>query len=279
MPNRLCRKGSIRDISKCSIFKNLVLYCSVGRGSYGIVYAAHGMYNSKKYYFVIKKVINVSIENINHEYNYSRIMSEMGIGPKVYDGFYVSQKNTESHRLLKDRYTQYIVMEKYDESVEELIKKRTTSKRDMMHIISDMINLLYYKIFNTSIVCYDIKPSNFVYRKNKKGTYDIKLIDFGTEFCEEGNITKKRKYWVIIIILVQLATILTHIYYLGSEVNVFDNMKIFKDRMKYIKECHRELKTNEKLASIYSHYIRKGDRTNNSLARLIYEFKTCLIRK
>jgi hypothetical protein len=226
----------------------------LGRGSYGVVYDAEGTYKSNKYKFAIKEIRNVSYSDINNEYNYSVSMSNMHLGPKVFDAFYVPSGN---------KFTQYIFMEKYHDTVHKLLVFPGISTFDKKILINKMLMLLYTKIFKSNVICYDIKPNNYVF-KVSKGEIDVRLIDFGQEFCEPNELPNNRRIVILLLLMVQLAYILKkYIPGISKALGIFDESStLFKNRMKYVRWCSIELSKNKKLYDNYKHYIHPNKNFN-----------------
>lgn len=267
--NRLCTK----KFKDCSImFDNVILTKEIGSGTFGTVYNAHGTYNSKKYSFAIKEIKNMTLNHINNEYLYSLYMSDTKLGPRVFDGFYFQQKSyikaksdSPNTKIPKGKFfTQYIFMEKYKANVFELLFDQSLSLNDKKLIINKMIILLYNKIFYSDVMCYDIKPGNYVF-KIVDNNIDIRLIDFGQEFCEPNTFTKQRRIAIFILLMIQLAHIIKKLPNIKKALPVFNQTSsIFKNRLKYLEICYNELVNNNKMYDNYSHYTRKNKSTSST---------------
>ena len=221
----------------------------LGEGSFGKVYKAKGVYHSSTLDLAVKVINNVNLDEIFDEVEYSYYMSEMDIGPKIYDAFYKLQ---ESYY-----YIQYIVMEPFDGDVEGLLRSKTVSVHNKRNAIKQMCILLYKQMFDHGLECYDIKPKNYVYKNHGNV---VRMIDFGRDWCRtDRNKTPRSKHIVYLILLIQLAFMVNMFATSNPEVlGEFNNVPIFNKRMKYINEIDAEMSKNKDLFEIYVHYVRDG---------------------
>ncbi len=262
--NYRCQKKNMTDrtaLETCSLkVKDISLSSLIGEGAHGKVYKATGVYNSKKIDIAVKIIHNANLDEMFDEVNYSYYMSELEIGPQIYDAFFQKKRNM---------YIQYIIMEPFDGEVESLLRSNTTSIKFKKYAINKMCLLLYRLLFESSLECYDIKPTNFVYKKN--GT--IKMIDFGSTWCKSNvNETPFHKNIIYLILLIQLAYLVKK--YSSNDVSVlnqFNNVPIFYHREKHIKDIENEFYKNHALFQIYNYYVR-----NNRPATLSKEIKRAI---
>ena len=233
-----------RDVS------NVNLKDVIGEGGFGVVYGGSGTYKGRKTDIALKIIKNANINEIFEEIEYSYYMSDVGLGPKVYDAFFTKVGKT---------YKQYIIMEPFDGGGVKALLSNDITKREKEEIIIRMAQILYKQIFQYGLECYDIKPDNFVYRKKRTV---VKLIDFGKDWCnfipERSN---RRKKLIYLILLVQLGNLIKD---LGTNVDVIDtldNIDIFRRRMNYVDDMYRELMRNDQLKQVFKHYtIRRSMR-------------------
>jgi hypothetical protein len=117
-----------------------------------------------------------TIERLNDEVSNAYKMAKINIGPKIYDAFCI---------IFDDFIVQYIVMERFEGSVFQLLKKiRIKSSSNLCSVVSQMIGNIEKQIYTGHLCCIDIKPENFVYKK-KKSSYTIRMIDFDSVFCQK----------------------------------------------------------------------------------------------
>jgi serine/threonine protein kinase len=160
-----------------SLIENGIL----GSGTFGSVFLAN--YNGTQIAIkVIKQQLNTDttndiIESLLWEVEYSYQMASQNIGPKIYDAFYTFDE--ESNEILC-----FILMEKFDGSVEGMYAKGL-SAQDCVYIHTEMLKILHAQIFENKLLCSDIKPENFVIKKdNHTRTYKVRMIDFGAGWCK-----------------------------------------------------------------------------------------------
>lgn len=181
-----------------------------------------------KFMFTIRENTKKSsemFESMEKELNFSYYMGHLGIGPNVLDSFHY---NLEFEDFIKIHTLQIIfeMVSEYFKNKRgtdyprfDLVAERLKSGKDLENlpveiqcivmkayetdcftpltdlgvniyikeqIIKQMTNLLYNQIKN-GLYCWDIKSQNFVV--NYKNTpVNVKMIDFGADFCTEENI-------------------------------------------------------------------------------------------
>lgn len=178
----------------------------IGSGSAGSVYSIPTHDRSRvamkliiKFEEKIYKVGN-ALRGFEMEVAYSRLMADLGIGPKVINTFYYSlvpeelEEMTILNSMIKESYyyrndvrvrdeisieIQYIVMERFENSSNNIFREPKTSDIQKQEIMKQINELL--KITNENgINCLDIKPLNFVINLEPK--VDVKMIDFDSSF-------------------------------------------------------------------------------------------------
>lgn len=160
------------------------------------------------------------IDDMKRELQYSRIMGEVGLGPKIFDNFYYKFRaeqiddipglrdlfnriksykkiddlmNLEPHTVVE---MQCIIMEEYKYDCENLLRANYVSTLTKAKIIGQMCDIIERQT-KYGIYCNDIKPSNFVVNLTNDGVPTVKMIDFGSEFCTKGSIYGSLKNNVI----------------------------------------------------------------------------------
>lgn len=107
--------------------------------------------------------------------------SELKVGPTVLVAWYARHATREWPSGL------YIIMERYDDDLETILCERadtrdvTIENRERIGaaIVSCLSTLASERIF-----VYDLKPSNIVLRTVADDDVDVRIIDFGRDFCE-----------------------------------------------------------------------------------------------
>ncbi len=194
-------------LHKCSIFSDIKLTEILGEGSFGIVYLGEATYNespkNKQLSPLKKKQVAVkfiksgeNFEDLNLEIAYSYNMGILGLGPKIYDAFYTVDKD--------ENYKQVIIMDYYKYSGKNALK--IANKKQAIDIITQMIKLINYMIFSNKMYCVDIKPENFIVNENLD---DVKLIDFGSDWCTPQLMTDN-EHQLFQIILFQLYSMINN---------------------------------------------------------------------
>jgi hypothetical protein len=251
--NYMCMNGGNTDsiaLENCPRnVKHIHLGSLLGEGTFGKVYKAKGVYHSSNLNLAVKVINNVNLDEIFDEVEYSYYMSEMDIGPKIYDAFYKLQESSY--------YIQYIIMEPFDGDVEELLRSKQVSLHNKRNAIKQMCILLYKQMFDHGLECYDIKPKNYVYKNHGNV---VRMIDFGRDWCRtDRNKTPRSKHIVYLILLIQLAYMVNMFATSNPKVlDEFNNVPIFNKRMQYINEIDEEFSKNKDLFEIYVHYVRDG---------------------
>lgn len=180
----------------------LDLIGEIGRGGFGYVYL--GLYsenNEPKMEVAVKKMIgtvssnnktfNKSSSNLDDFYKeveYSIFMANKGIGPKIYKAFYITDEEVveeESNYFVK-HFVLYIIMEKFDNSLEKFLDSKDVSKENKEIAIKMSMDLLKDQIYKVGLYCIDIKPGNYVVNLGSDGKLNVKMIDFGADYCKRS---------------------------------------------------------------------------------------------
>lgn len=146
----------------------------LGEGTNGIVYKGYAKYQGKKVPIAVKFSKNMYEGEMVEEIEFTYYMSEVGIGPILYDSFFYKDND--------GKLVQVMVMEPADMDCSDALVDPSLSVRTKKSICKKMISLIYRQMFEFGLICTDVKPLNFVYMKAKD---EVKMIDFGEEWCEE----------------------------------------------------------------------------------------------
>ncbi len=208
--NRRCTKINSFEkkhavLHSCSIFPDIKLIKVLGEGSFGIVYLGEATYEggSKKHQVAVKFIkedlSDDDFEDLNLEISFSYNMGVLGLGPKIYDAFYIIDDN--------DKYKQVIIMDYYKHDGTDAFK--VANKKQATEIIVQMIKLLKYMIFTNKMYCVDIKPANFIVNEKLD---DVKLIDFGSDWCTPQKLMTDSEEQLFQILIFQLYSLISKIY-------------------------------------------------------------------
>ncbi len=233
--NRLCDKDNLQCIGQ-NVEKISTEATPFSSGGFGSIYNVVIKGNGEKFEAIVKTITlyiktpfmateNDCIKYFNNEVGNGKLMDKFGIGPKIYDNYYVKIPKNEiklSSTIETDQYTnqtgkipvsgiseydalrQYIYMEKFEGSIEKL-SYLTTSYPS---ISKQLLKLIHTQVFTAKLYCIDIKPQNVVYRRkdtSKNLTDDnieVKLIDFGE--CSNNKPGKATDEVLYVINLMQI---------------------------------------------------------------------------
>ncbi len=186
--NYKCTKNFLFDADNHKIIrecarkvKHVMIEKILGRGTFGTVYLADLIDEDGQNVKVAIKRIEIkrnkfNIDELMYEVEYSYFMAEIGVGPKIYDAFYIE---------LRDTAVQYIFMEAGEGSIGDAIESDMNPKLKEA-IVRDSIRLTWKQIEH-DMFCLDIKPGNFIYQMIGKNPR-VKMIDFGKDWCSLGEI-------------------------------------------------------------------------------------------
>lgn len=148
---------------------------------------------------------DIPIEDVYREFYYAYHFSNLKIGPELPPDltkcFYHDVEQEEA----------YYIMEQYDGDILNLerskvfatLKTKDLFSKDVWKNIESLIR----KMVENSIICADIKPQNVLYKVLPNGDVDIRLTDFGGDFCNySGTLSDTDKeYFEIILGCIYLA--------------------------------------------------------------------------
>jgi hypothetical protein len=224
----------------------------IGSGTFGKVYKAKATLNDGTIKDIAIKIIQETskskLDAINYELEFSHFMGSMNIGPKVYDAFYY---------VIGKNFIQYIIMEYFQMNGYDALNKKDINE----NVCTQMIRLIYKQVFGYEFYCADVKPQNYVVNNtnnpnnNQSGSgIDIKMIDFGTDWCYFENILLDHKYLnkqekaicFYIILLFQLYYFVIHHFDNNYTVlKIFQKDRYFSNIGKYSSNIRKILYDND----------------------------------
>lgn len=158
----------------------------LGKGSNNAVYLAQSKDGSK---VVVRQPRRNSdtqrIGNASWEFRNTAIATQLGICPKMYDAWYVR------HATRLQRGGLHIVCDYYPKDVHSLL---CDNPYDVIPIAKEMRTQVMKHLrtmADNNLFCYDLKPANMVF---KDKPVDVRLIDFGRDFCEWRPYSHKNEF-------------------------------------------------------------------------------------
>lgn len=216
--NRDCARRDILECSRISLIGDPVM---MGSGTFGIFFNVEYTERHTTKIMGMKVVIRIlnksesTLEDyyeMQKEVGYSAMMGELDIGPKINDAFFyefevselstyrilngliniITNTNPNMHAIQRLQQAnpddimkvQFMLMDKYEMSCHQALTSSTIDIDTKIQIVRKMVLLLQHQI-EEGLYCNDIKPGNFVVNLNP---LDVKMIDFGADFCKENNI-------------------------------------------------------------------------------------------
>jgi len=183
--------GSKKQKLNCKMNKELELTIAMGELGVGpIIYDAifHEI-NSDE----IDKYKNLS-KMLDLIKNGHKNKNDNGSGNKTHAQFKLLESNIDTCNKRKGKKVknchlmniQIISMQGFEKDGNDALFKSNLDNNVKYEIITRFIDLIYKQIFELYVYCYDIKPANFVI--NTSLVLDVKMIDFGIDFCVSTNI-------------------------------------------------------------------------------------------
>ncbi len=153
----------------------------LGEGSFGIVYKGTAITNNREIPIAIKIIqaeyeTPSQIDEMIDEIEYSYWMGEVGIGPVVYESFYIIAPSEDGKVI----FNQFIIMEPMDTDVLGALRKRNVKPSTKYAIMEKVVELILLQTYEFNMLCSDLKPANFVVSLNP---VKVLMIDFGADFC------------------------------------------------------------------------------------------------
>ena len=148
----------------------------LGKGSNNAVY----LYKTKSDQYVVvrqprRKSDTQRVGNATWEFRNTAIAVQLGVAPVLYDAWYNRHSSSEQRGGL------HIICEHYPKDLHALLMDTPQSVSQRSIQLRHLIVSHLRKMANAHLFCYDLKPSNMVYREEP---FDVRFIDFGRDFCE-----------------------------------------------------------------------------------------------
>ena len=149
----------------------------LGKGSNNAVY----LYRTKEGQDVVvrqprRKSDTQRVGNATWEFRNTAIAAQMGIAPVLYDAWYNRHSTTDQRGGL------HIICDYYPSDLHAVLMDTPHIIKDISSRMSEIVASHLRKMAEACLFCYDLKPSNMVYRDTPK--MDVRFIDFGRDFCE-----------------------------------------------------------------------------------------------
>jgi hypothetical protein len=158
----------------------------LGKGSNNAVYLAQTKEGTK---VVVRQPRRNSdtqrIGNASWEFRNTAIAAQLETCPSLFDAWYVR------HATKLQRGGLHFVCEYYPKDVHSLL---CDNPKDVIKIAKELrIQVLRHlrKMADNNLFCYDLKPSNMVF---KDEPVDVRFIDFGRDFCEWRPYSSKNEF-------------------------------------------------------------------------------------
>jgi len=195
---------------------------------------------------------------IDKDYYNWKNASDNGISPKLFFyGFLIKKHYSSSHDSSSYSIHTVIISEAYDMSLFDFYKnnqklgepqrigyqnriQNTKLQETDINIANQLIDLLTRLHTESKLICFDIKPANFVIKINKTGV-DVKMIDLDTDWCHDYSPLLIQNGAQRELIKDLSIMILANHFYYYLKWNIFQ---------KYIKE--NKTKFEEKRAALYT---------------------------
>lgn len=295
-------KKVIRRCSKNKKLKKIKVGKVIGKGTYGIVYQGmlyipyQAKIDMRKYSVKKKKRLiregkrtvtkyrkqpiafkvqmatsEEDLSNMYDEVEYMYYMGDTGLGPEVYDAFFMTGQRTG---MIKRFYYQIVIMEYFDMNVAQALSDPRLRHR-WEDIIEQMIDLLRVQWMEYNLHCIDIKPGNYVYNKKEN---IVKLIDFGKDFCylnslDEMGGSKLGKEDYFGIVLLQLFMMV--LYAIEYRKDYAPYLRPFYEQEEFMRVANnpnvikKVLRSKNILGLSFSHYVTDKNKPENTVSNMI----------
>lgn len=148
----------------------------IGKGSNNAVY----LYKTKHGEMVVvrqprRKSDTQRVGNATWEFRNTAIAVQIGVAPLLYDAWYNRHATTDQRGGL------HIICEYFPKDLHALIMDTPEAVKALSSGLRERTVSHLRRMAESGLFCYDLKPSNMVFRDEP---FDVRLIDFGRDFCE-----------------------------------------------------------------------------------------------
>lgn len=177
-----CSRKKIGDRWECCLepsYRDALLAkkaSPIGSGQSGTVVA----YNGRVYKTLLLDSPSSKSE-FDSEARFSELFASHGIGPEVHSIF-VDKKNRVG----------VIEMEQFEMSALKYLTDTLGKPKVAPKAYQTKLKSLLRRMVAIRAVCEDLRPENFVVRVAKSGAVDLRLIDYGGDFCTQF---PKQRWW------------------------------------------------------------------------------------
>jgi hypothetical protein len=158
----------------------------IGKGSNNAVY----LYRTKHEQLVVvrqprRKSDTQRVGNATWEFRNTAIAVQLKAAPTLYDAWY------NRHSTPDQRGGLHMICEYYPKDVHAVIMDTPASVYPIEHDMRALVVKHLRKMAENHLFCYDLKPSNMVFRDDP---FDVRFIDFGRDFCEWRPYSNENEY-------------------------------------------------------------------------------------
>ena len=158
----------------------------LGKGSNNAVY----LYKTKHDQLVVvrqprRKSDTQRVGNATWEFRNTAVAVQLGVAPILYDAWY------NRHSTLDQRGGLHIICEYYPKDLHALMMDTPEAVKPLSPKLRCRVVQHLRKMADNALFCYDLKPSNMVMNDEP---FDIRLIDFGRDFCEWRPYSEDNEY-------------------------------------------------------------------------------------
>jgi tRNA A-37 threonylcarbamoyl transferase component Bud32 len=117
-------------------------------------------------------------ENAVCEFRNTICASRIGIAPALYDAWFCR------HSSKRQKNGLYLICEHFDRDLSHMVSSSPGTLLLHRQQVAERALRNISAMSEAGLFNYDLKPSNAVVRKDEKGGFDLRFIDFGKDFCE-----------------------------------------------------------------------------------------------
>ena len=168
-------------VPRTRIPSELEIHEELGKGSNNKVFSATYAGHDAVFRVPRRRSDTQQSGNALWEHEHMKLASECSVAPTIYTVWYARHATREWPSGL------YVVMERFDNDMETVICKDRDAIPHMVAarsaVEAEIVRCLS-GLARAHLFVYDLKPSNMVMRFHGDGGADVRIIDFGRDFCE-----------------------------------------------------------------------------------------------